>query len=487
MPNIPTAAPAAPLPLALTVAIVVGAGLAFLPAVLNDGDTYLHIRAGMAMLDSGAILHVDPFSATRAGQPWQTHEWLAQVAFGAVYRYAGLAGVLLMTALAGAIAVFQMTRAIGRSVEPAYAVLLVALGVLLAAPSLLARPHVLVLPLLTTVLTEALDAAENRRRPRLWLIVPALWLWANMHGSFVIGLALIGLGGLEALLAAFRRDGARAALGEAVRWGLVGVAALAAVIAGPHGLQTLIFPLTHSSSPALARIGEWQPLDLTQPNAFAAVVAALILVLSRGVVVAPTRIVAVLGLMLMAVLHVRHLLLLGVIAPVLLAPAIGQLRPATATTPARRPLALAVVVMLGLAAVAARLIWPPAPQDAVSTPVSAVAAVPEALRHRPVLNDYAFGAYLVFADVPPVIDSRVELYGSDAIADYARIVTERCRLARALHEHDAAWTIFAPQNPAVARLDSLPGWTRLYADRIAVVHRRNEPPAPPPGDCLTAN
>lgn len=484
MSDAPSSAVAAPPALALAVAVAVGAGLAFVPAVLNDGDTFLHIRAGIAMLDGGDILRVDPFSATRAGHAWQTHEWLAQVALGAAYRFGGWAGVLLMTALAGAVAAWQMTRAIGRHVEPAYTVLLVAIGFLLASPSLLARPHVLVLPLLTTVLVETLAAAEARRTPRLVVILPALWLWANMHGSFVIGQGLLGLGGLESLIAALSLSGWRGAIGVAGRWGLVGLAALIAVVAGPHGLETLTFPLTHSASPALHRIGEWQPLDLTRPNAFAAVVAALMLVLSRGVVVAPTRMLAVLGLMAMAVLHVRHLLLLGIIAPVLLAPAFGTLRPAG--FPRRRPLAMALVALGGAGLVAARLAWPPVLQDGLTVPVSAVAAVPDDLKHRPVFNDYAFGAYLIFADVPPVIDSRVELYGAATIDDYARILNDRCRLARALAESGAAWTIFSPRNPAVALLDRLPGWSRLSADAYAVVHRRDEPPAPPPQDCVTA-
>jgi hypothetical protein len=479
VPSAPPAA-AAPLAVALAVAGAVAAGLAFVPAVLNDGDTFLHIRAGEAILDTHSLLPLDPFSATRAGAPWQTHEWLAELALGAAHRYAGLAGVLLLTALAGGIAVFQMTRAIGRYVEPAYAVLAVAMGVMLAAPGLLARPHVLVLPLLTTVLVEAFAAAEERRTPRLWLIVPALWLWANAHGSFVVGLGLLGLAGLEALIAAWRDGGTRAALPVALRWGLVGLAGLAATVAGPHGLATLTFPLTHAGNPALQHIGEWMPLDLSKPHAFHVAVAALILILSRGVTAPATRIVAVLVLMAMAAAHVRHLMLLGIIAPVLLAPTFGQLRPATAAArPQRGVVALLVVALLAVAA--GRFAVPPTIRDSETTPVAAVRAVPADIRQRPVFNDYAFGAYLIYAGIPPSIDSRVELYGAGFIAEYGRVVTDRCRLAAALEHADAGWTILAPRNPAATFMERMPGWPRLYADEFAVVHRRDGPMAMPPG------
>lgn len=478
----PTAASPCPVAAALAVALTVAAGLAFLPAVLNDGDTFLHIRAGAAMLDARAVLTVDPFSATKAGQPWQTHEWLAQVVFGLAYRGGGLAGVLLLTALAGGVAVYQMTRAVGRHIEPVYAVLAVVLGVALAAPSLLARPHVLVLPFLTTILIEALDAAEDGRAPRWWLIAPVLWLWANMHGSFIIGLALLGLGGLEALLTSFGRAGWRGALGTALRWTPAAIVALIAVIAGPHGVDTLLFPLIHSASPALARVGEWRPLVISEPNTFAPVAAILLLVLSRGVVVAPLRMLAVIGLMALAIAHVRHLLLIGFIAPVLLAPALGQLRPAGAAKPAR-PIALVLAGLVAAGLVATRVALAPQPHDTPTTPVTALAALPAELRGRPVFNDYAFGAYLTFADIPPVIDSRVELYGTAAIRAYGNAITGRCRLLAMLAETDAAWTILAPDNPAVAVLDRLPGWTRIYSDGFAILHRRADPPAPAPTDC----
>jgi hypothetical protein len=466
---------------ALAVALVFGAGLAFVPAVLNDGDTFLHIRAGEAMLDTRSILTFDLFSASKAGAPWQTHEWLAQLALGLAHRVGGLSAVLLLTALAGGLAVYQTTRAVTRHVEPAYAVLMLAVGVLVTAPSLLARPHVLVLPLLAAVLVEVFAAAEARRRPRLLILVPAIWLWANMHGSFVIGLALIGVGGLEAMLSA---SGWRPALDVAARWALVGVVAAAATVAGPHGLATLTFPLTHASSPVLAQIGEWVPLTFSRPNAFEAAVALILVLLSRRVALAPARLIALLVLMYLSVTHVRHLLLLGFIAPVLLAPTLGELKPATGGADSRR--ALAALALAALAIAGARLALPASARDAETTPVSAVAAVPDDLKRQPVFNDYAFGAYLIYADVPPLIDSRVELYGTAFVRDYSRSIYDVCRLVAVLNAERVAWTILTPQNPATAMLDHLPGWTRIHADAFAVVHRHAGGATPAPERCRTA-
>jgi hypothetical protein len=41
-----------------------------------------------------------------------------------------------------------------------------------------------------------------------------------------------------------------------------------------------------------------------------------------------------------------------------------------------------------------------------------------------------------------------------------------------LDEYKIGATLLPPQRPAVALLDRLPGWERLYSDDIAVVHVR---------------
>jgi hypothetical protein len=36
-------------------------------------------------------------------------------------------------------------------------------------------------------------------------------------------------------------------------------------------------------------------------------------------------------------------------------------------------------------------------------------------------------------------------------------------------------TLLQPSTPAIGLLDRLPGWTRLYADNLSVVHVRTGP------------
>jgi hypothetical protein len=115
--------------------------------------------------------------------------------------------------------------------------------------------------------------------------------------------------------------------------------------------------------------------------------------------------------------------------------------------------------------------------DGAAAPISALTAVPPELRRKPVLNDCAFGGYLIFEHVRPFIDARAELYGDPMLSLYDRLQRgDHDAVETTLKRYDIAWTIFAPGNRIVAALDREPGWRRLYADATAIVHVRDAAP-----------
>src|SRR6202040_603087 len=120
-------------------------------------------------------------------------------------------------------------------IEPLPAVIAALAGVVLVLPHLLARPHVLALPLLVAW-CGALVAARDDSRPPAWAALPLMVLWANIHGSFMFGLALVGFAAAEAVLHPASGQSRRQ---EARRWaGFASAAALAALLT-PNGLAGL--------------------------------------------------------------------------------------------------------------------------------------------------------------------------------------------------------------------------------------------------------
>jgi len=171
----------------LTFAVVL-----FLPSILNDGDTLWHIRAGEWMLDHRAIPATDLFSFTAGDRPWIPHEWLAEVLMALAFRAAGIPGVMALTAGATGLTAAVLMHHLRRFLPGIYACVGVVLALSNAAPTLLARPHVLAWPCLALWCGGLVAARARRTAPSLALL-PVMALWVNLHGSFLLGL-LLGAG-----------------------------------------------------------------------------------------------------------------------------------------------------------------------------------------------------------------------------------------------------------------------------------------------------
>ena len=171
---------------------------AFSPGLLNDGDTYWHIRAGEWMIAHGAVLRVDVFSYTAAGKDWHTQEWLAEILMALSWR-AGWPGVHLLFACCAGLTAGVTSFFIRKRMDFVPALLTVLLGLACITGSLLARPHMLALPLLAIWTCGLASARETERAPNWWLLA-VMPLWANLHGSFAFGLALAGALAMEAVI-----------------------------------------------------------------------------------------------------------------------------------------------------------------------------------------------------------------------------------------------------------------------------------------------
>ncbi|NEV80481.1 hypothetical protein DYI24_25935, partial [Rhodopseudomonas sp. BR0C11] len=173
--------------------LLVGTGvlvflLLFGDSLLQDSDSYWQIETGRWILAHGTVPTVDSFSFSKAGEPWQSSSWLAQVIF-ALAMQAGWAGPVIVTALAVAAALAMFTAYLERYAS-ALVTATLALGVMvLIMPHVLARPHMLTLPVMVAWFIGLIDAADRKAAPP-WALLLVMVLWANLHGGFVLGLML---------------------------------------------------------------------------------------------------------------------------------------------------------------------------------------------------------------------------------------------------------------------------------------------------------
>jgi hypothetical protein len=250
---------------------------------------------------------------------------------------------------------------------------------------------------------------------------------------------------------------------------------VAACCLTPYGPEPLLIPLTTLGlGDALRWITEWRPQDFGHFGTFELLLLAGIFALSRGVTLPVVRVLVLLGLMHFALAQVRNADLLAMLAPLYLAAPLARQFGARAEDDAAGSARSVNLTALGVMIVATGLALVRDVRPALrNTPEAAVANAGLA-NAGPVLNDYGFGGYLIFAGIPTFIDGRGELYGGQFIARYNRDLSlaDLPDFLKLLEQYKFGATLLAPDTPAIALLDRLPDWQRVYSDDVAVVHKR---------------
>ena len=214
------------------------------------GDSWLTLVSGREVVQHG-LPQRDQLMAMSHGVRWVDQQWLAQAAFYELARLGGIqAAVLLhLLLLVGAFAI-AVGAARKRGASPT-TVLWVGLACVFLAPwawQLRAQSFAYPLFACTLWLLSADSRAPSRR---VLLVLPLLALWANLHGSVVLGAGLVALRGLTIL----RERGADWKL----RSGCLLAAPLLA-LASPYGTALIGYYRHMLGSPLLSRfVQEWGP------------------------------------------------------------------------------------------------------------------------------------------------------------------------------------------------------------------------------------
>lgn len=443
--------------------------------LLIDPDTMWQITVGQWIIDHRAVPVTDVYSFTMRGQPWISTQWLAQVLYAKAYATFGWSGPVVLASFAIAATFALLANFLNRRLSESTTLVFVAGALALTVPHLLARPHVLALPVMVAWVGGMLSAADRRRAPSFWLL-PLMALWANLHGGFVLGLVLVGPIALDAVLGADIKS-RRSLL---LRWAAFGIAALLASFATPYGWNALLASQKILGlGAALPLIMEWKPADFGSLGALEiCLLLGIGLALYRGIKLPPLRIVLLLGLVHMALAQGRAGEILALLGPlVLAAPLARQIggaepAPSSAAAPPRGVLFAGVAIVLLAGTMAYASVQRFAPHTRGS-PVAAVAALKK-LNLARVFNDYDFGGYLIASGVAPFIDGRTELYGEKFFVDHnaASGLMQPENLFRLLEQYRIEATLMRTQSAATKLLDHVDGWQKVYADDIATIHLR---------------
>lgn len=445
--------------------------LVFLTIALACGLTPMHtdswwqLRAGRDMWRTHSILLTDVYSHSAYGTFWLNHEWLAEVAYYAMFAMGGLPMVTLFAASL-IVTAWALSWRLGKGPARERAIW-IGLAVISSSFWWQPRPHAFSLLFIVTTVTLV-------AKWRLWWLPLVFLVWANCHGGVLLGFVFLGAGlGAQTLLAPSRW---RTSV-------LVVLACMAATTMTPLGFS---FWLEIPKSLARIRLypfDEWQRPALTVPNLLPFWLIAV--AFCAGLVRHRQRLrrlpsdeatiyacaLAVLPLAVMAIRNVGPFLMVA-------APAMTTLMPlgrGAALAPGeQRPRLNAAMIAIAAAGVAAALAWaysnriPKLRWDPI--PAGAI----EALRQCPdnLYNRYDQGGYLLFL-VPErrvYLDGRQDPYPPALILEQIRLENGSGAYPEVFTRFDIHCAYLPTDSPTAGQLTQA-GWTVMYRDADWVVFR----------------
>jgi len=474
------------------------AGASGWKALLMDGDTGWHIRTGQYILAHGQIPRQDLFSYSKAGEPWFAWEWLSDVIFAILFAAAGLKGIVLFAGVTIAgVSTILLRYTLWRGTNS-----LIALGTTLLAIGsstmhFLARPHLftlLLLPVSLWLLQRDRAALNQGERDRgVWLLIPLVAIWTNLHGGFVVFLACLALlivgCAVESRFYPSRRVAVR-------RYSAVFMGCCSATLLNPYGIQLHVHIWRYLRSDWIRNlVQEFQAPTFRNEGQMQFELLLILGLLTAGCLIRQKRITEALWLIFLAhssLTSLRHAPLYALVAAPILAIQLAEWwRQETASGPSgsvgrilfqlgedlrpafMRTSVWAAVTVLVLAFLNGPVVWPrDFPSEAF--PANLIHRNQKILSQGRVFTTDQWGDYLIYSFYPRqkvFIDGRSDFYGEALGRDYLAMLEGSYRALEVLRQQRFDVMLLPVEWPLAEMLKHRPGWNLVEDDGHAILFR----------------
>lgn len=466
-------------PVLLACVLMLSTYLVF-PKTIADPDLGWHLRNAEYMLNQHQVVRRDMFSSTTFGKPWIDHEWMSEIPFYLGWKLAGMQGVFLVTI--GLIetvflGIFGLAYEHSKSAKSAFIVSFLAI----VPASVSFGPRTLLFGWICLLAELTILLCFRNGRDITWLLPPLFLVWVNLHGSWMIGLVLLGI-----FLGSGLAEGEWGLI-YAVRWSrnerrrLAGMSLLSvlALFVNPYGWRLTAYPFDMAFRQKLniEHVEEWRTVDFHSPRGkiiLVMMVGTILLQLVRRRKWRLDEICFALVGMYAGLTYSRFLFLSAILICPLISTDLCGWMPQRAKRD--RPWLNAGLMACCLTAIILRL---PTEQQLAKAgcaqyPCEALQYLRNFHPDGKVFNDFRWGGYLIWntPQVPVFIDSRVDIFEHHGVlADYLHVVQLGDSL-QILNHNNIRYVLFEKNTPLSYFLMHVPGWKIDYRDSKTVLFER---------------
>ena len=446
-----------------------------------DPDMWWHIKVGGDILRTGHFPTTDIYSWTATGTPWIAYEWLGEIPLALAQRIGGVPGLaVLLIALSSVIMLTVYWLAAMRAGNSKAGFVSALFLASLAFGNFSLRPQMFgfLFVVLTLVVMEKFRQGVSWP---LWTLPPMFLLWVNTHGSFIIGIGIIVLY-LVAGLFSFETGSIKGIAwtrAQRIKLESALLLCIAVLPITPYGTQLAIYPFDMAFSQPInvANVSEWRPMpfDILGGKIFLGfVVIFFVLQMFFRFTWRLEELCLAVGGTVMACVHVRFVLLFVPFFAPVFAASLARWTPAYKR---HKDQFIANAVIMA-AVLIAMIHYFPKKADfdkrlAKDYPLGALEYFRSHEVSRRLLNDYAYGGYLVFSGEKTFIDGRGDLYERNGVlGDYVHFAKLKPGSLKVLRNYGVETVMLDHANILVTALLGSPEWREVYRDNSSVILTR---------------
>jgi hypothetical protein len=222
-------------------------------------DFWWHLKMGQIIVEKSGIPRTDLFSFTAAGKLFVVQNWLAEIFFYGLFRIGGVPFIVFANSTLLAFVLIPIhcicRKATGSLAASVFSVSLVAICIQSNV-----RPQIfsfLLFAIYYWLLVSYCDGKQNR----IWCLPVLMIFWVNLHGAFVLGLALISLILVCEIVRAFSaNEESKLNSRQLCTLGIVLALCAASTLANPSGYRVYNYIGAVVNDPSSRQfVSEWQP------------------------------------------------------------------------------------------------------------------------------------------------------------------------------------------------------------------------------------
>lgn len=395
-------------------------------------DGYWHYKVGEYIVQNHEIPKEAIFSwyGLENNLEWISHEWLFEVLIYLLASIFGFNSIPILSAIITGSLLALITYINFENIKgsPIKIIALAMFVGLMLVPSTIGRPQII---LNWLIMCSILLMSHELKNPdnKIWLLVPIMLLWVNVHGGSWILLPFFLL--IMILCNCFEFKYGRLKLENTdrktkIKRLFVLLVCLVMVGVNPHGLKMYLYPFTNASDTTMLKyITEWAPLTFNNLSNLLFLVLPIIYFVPfvfRRDEISIFELLVICAFTFMTFISIRFSTQLTIISFYMITKYIFFKEEKKMEFSYKWIVQLLIIYLAYTGGVNSRHIYKNA-YDTSEMPSETLVETIKQGNFKRLYNSYNSGGYLIYNGIETFIDGRADIYSKDNFEDYASITT----------------------------------------------------------------